>query len=107
LRRGGGGDEIQIPEHPGAREDESHAAGMMGLSASVRRVVTDDSFDDVLAFYQRELAAHDPELMLHALDDGRQAALSMAPSARQSVTVAIQELPAENVVAISIMKVGK
>jgi hypothetical protein len=97
-------DKVQIPEYPGAIDDQEHDAKMLGVSmAKVKRVFTSDSFDKVFAFYNEKLAQYGPEIMSYALEDGRQAAFTIK---KGNVTVAVQEFIEEGAVAITYMGTG-
>ena len=92
---------VLIPEYPGAIEDQEHNAKMLGRSvAKVKRVFTNDSFDKVLAFYNKKLAPYEPEIMSYDLEDGRQAAFTIK---KGKVTIAVQEFIKEGAVTITYM----
>jgi major membrane immunogen (membrane-anchored lipoprotein) len=99
--------QITIPGYPGAQEDQEHNAEIMGMSmGTVKRVITDDSFDKVFAYYKEQLEKYDPEVMSHTLDDGRQAAFTLIKNEKKSLTVAVQEFKEEGKVAITFMRLG-
>jgi hypothetical protein len=91
-----------IPEYPTAVEDQEVKAEILGMNfGSVRRMITGDSIDTVFAFYEEQLRDYSPEIMSHALEDGRQAAFNVTVTDESIVTVAIQEFNREEKVAIS------
>lgn len=97
----------EIPEYPGAKEDQEHDAKVLGMTlGNVKRVVTSDSFDEVLAFYRERLEFRNPKIVSHTLEDGRQTAITISETKTGSKTVAIQEFKKEGLVAITYMKVG-
>jgi major membrane immunogen (membrane-anchored lipoprotein) len=99
--------QIKIPGYPGAQEDQEHNAEIMGSSmGTVKRVITDDSFDKVFAYYKEHLEKYDPEVMSHTIDDGRQAAFTVVNTGTGSLTVAVQEFKEEGKVAITFMRLG-
>lgn len=99
--------QVQVPEYPGATEDQEHEAKLFGMTfGKVRRVVTDDSYDIVLAYYRNMLAVHNPEITSYTLEDGRQTAITIKERKTRSVTVAIQEFQKEEKVAITYMSSG-
>ncbi|KPK31792.1 MAG: hypothetical protein AMK70_11755 [Nitrospira bacterium SG8_35_1] len=64
--------QVEIPEYPGAIEDQEHEMKYFGISlGNVRRVMTDDSYDTVVAFYRNILDVHNPEVAAYTLEDGR------------------------------------
>jgi hypothetical protein len=92
----------KIIEYPGAIADQEHEVKMLGMSfATVKRVITDDSFDEVLAYYKNVLESYNPEVASHALEDGRQTAITI--SGHNSITIAIQEFLKEGKTAITYM----
>lgn len=100
-------EQVQIPVYPGAKADEEHNAKVMGISLGmVKRVVTSDSYDNVLAFYKEQLESYNPEIITHTLEDGRQTAITVVENEAGSKTVAIQEFKKEGMVAITYMRVG-
>lgn len=99
-------EEVQIPEYPNAVEDQELQAEILGMNfGNVRRVITRDSFDTVFSFYTEHLQSHNPEVISHKLEDGRQAAFTINKTEKSSQTVAVQEFPKEGVVAITYMNV--
>lgn len=100
-------EQVQVPIYPGAKADEELDAKFMGMSLGmVKRVVTSDSYDNVIAFYREQLASYNPEIITHTLEDGRQTAITVVEDEKKSITVAIQESKKEGMVAISYMRVG-
>lgn len=98
---------IHVPKYPGASEDQEHDAKVLGMSlAKVKRLVTDDSYDEVLAFYQEHLAAYDPKELTHSSDDGRQTALTIEGDNDRTITVAVQEFKKDGKVGITYMRLG-
>jgi hypothetical protein len=90
----------KIIEYPGAIEDQEHDAKLLGMSlAKVKRVVTDDSYDEVLTYYKNVLESYNPEIISYALEDGRQTAITVT-----SITIGIQEFKEEAKTAITFMK---
>jgi hypothetical protein len=96
-------EKIRIPGYPNAVDDQAH--GIKGL-AQVKRVITSDSFDTVLAFYKEHLNKYNPKIESFTLEDGRQTAITVGDKKKQSMTVAIQEFKKENKVAIVYMGFG-
>jgi hypothetical protein len=95
-----------IPLYPNASSGESMQANMLGMmGGSLAQYSTTDSYDEVMAFYTESLAPHDPELMSHSSELGRQAALSISKD-NGIVTVSVQEFTEENTVAITFMEVN-
>jgi hypothetical protein len=89
----------KIIEYPGAIEDQEHNVKLLGVSfAKVKRVVTDDSYDEVLAYFNNVLESYNPEIISHALEDGRQTAITVT-----SITIGIQEFKKEAKTAITYM----
>ncbi len=100
-------EQVQVPIYPGAKADEELDAKFMGMSLGmVKRVVTSDSYDNVIAFYREQLASYNPEIITHTLEDGRQTAITVVENEKKSITVAIQESKKVGKVAISYMRVG-
>ncbi len=100
-------EQVQVPIYPGAKADEELDAKFMGMSLGmVKRVVTSDSYDNVIAFYREQLASYNPEIITHTLEDGRQTAITVVEDEKKSITVAIQESKKVGKVAISYMRVG-
>jgi hypothetical protein len=100
-------EQVQIPVYPGAKADEEHDAKAFGMSmAMVKRVLTSDSYDKVLAFYKKHLKSYNPEIMTHVLEDGRQTAITVVEDEKKSITVAVQEFKKDGMVAITYMRVG-
>ena len=92
--------EVQIPEYPGAVEDQEHKADFAGMTfGKVRRVLTDDPYDTVLAYYMDTLETYTPEVTSYILDDGRQTAINI----KKDVNVVIQEFKNERKTAIVYM----
>ena len=92
--------EIQVPDYPGAIEDQEHEAESFGITlGKVRRVVTDDSYDTVLNYYMDVLAVHTPKVTSYTLEEGRQTAINIT----KDVTVVIQEFKNERKTAIVYM----
>lgn len=92
----------KIIEYPGAIEDQEHNAKLLGVSfAKVKRVVTDDSHDEVLAYYNNVLESYNPEIISYALEDGRQTAVTI--KGKNAMTIAIQEFKKEQITAITFM----
>jgi hypothetical protein len=92
----------EIVEYPGAIEDQEHEAKLLGVSlAKVKRVATEDSYDEVLAYYMNLLESYNPEVISHELEDGRQTAISITGS--NSLTIAIQEFIEEGKTSITYM----
>jgi len=99
--------QVQVPEYPGAIEDQEHEAKFFGMSfGKVKRMMTDDSYDTVFSYYTDILEVHNPEVISHTLEDGRQAAITITKSKNRSVTVVVQEFKNEGKTAITYMNVG-
>ena len=97
-------EEVQIPDYPNAVEDQELQAEILGMNfGNVRRLITRDSFDTVFNYYNEHLQSHNPKIISHKLDDGRQAAFTINESEKSSQTVAVQEFMKEGVVAITYM----
>jgi len=95
-----------IPLYPNATIGETMQASMLGMmGGSLAQYSTTDSYDEVLSFYNESLATHNPEVMSHSSDLGRQAALSIRKE-NGMVTVSVQEFTEENTVAITFMEVA-
>ena len=65
-------------------------------------MVTDDSYDTVLAYYRNILDAHNPEISSYTIENSRQTAIKIS----KSVTVTIQELKKERKTGIAFMMLG-
>lgn len=90
----------EIIQYPGAVADQEHNAKVLGFSlARVKREVTDDSYDEVLAYYKKVLESYNPEIASYTLEDGRQAAITVS-----SITIGIQEFKKEAKTAITFME---
>lgn len=99
--------QVQVPDYPGAAEDQEHEATLFGMTfGKVRRVVTDDSYDAVFSYYMDALEVHNPDVISHTLEDGRQGAITIKKGRNRSITVAIQEFRAEGKTAITYMSAG-
>ena len=95
--------QVQVPEYPGAIEDQNQEMKYFGISfGKVRSMVTDDSYDTVLAYYRDKLDVHNPEITSYTLEDGRQTAIKIS----KSETIAIQELKKERKTGIAYMTLG-
>ena len=96
-----------IPRYPNAIEGESVGQSSPGgmLSGSLLQFTTTDSFDQVVGFYTDALSQHDPELMSHTSELGRQTAISM-PQKNGMISVVVQEFTEEGTVNITFMSVG-
>jgi hypothetical protein len=99
----GESEKISIPGYPNAVHDQTH--GIKGL-VQVKRVITSDSFDTVLAFYKKHLNKYNPKIESFTLEDGRQTAITVYNKKKQSMTVVVQEFKEENKVAIGYMGVA-
>lgn len=100
-------DQIIIPIYPGAEADEEYNMKGLGVSLGmVKRVVTSDSYEDVLAYYVEKLKQYNPEILSHEQEDIRQTAFTVIENEKGSKTVAVQEFKEEGVVAITYMRVG-
>lgn len=98
---------VEVPEYPSAIEDQVHEANYFGMNfGKIKRVVTDDSYDEVFAFYMEKLDDNNPEVISHTLEDGRQTAITITKNKYRSVTVAIQEFKKDGKVAITYMNLG-
>lgn len=101
--------QVQVPEYPGAVEDQdqAHEATFYGISfGKVRRMITEDSYDTVFSYYKNVLAVHNPEITSHTLEDGQQGAITITQGKNRSVTVAIQEFRKEGKTAITYLDTG-
>lgn len=92
--------EVKIPEYPGAVEDQEHKAEFAGMTfGKVRRVLTDDPYNEVVAYYMDTLEPHAPKVTSYTLDDGRQTVFNI----KKDITVVIQEFKNERKTAIVYM----
>jgi hypothetical protein len=99
--------QITVPQYPGATEDQEHDAKIMGMSlGKIKRLITDDSYEDVLAYYEEKLKDYNPEVVTYDLEDGRQTAMTIAESENFVITLAIQEFEEDGKVAIVYMRAG-
>ncbi len=102
-----GPEQIIVPQYPGAVEDQEHNMKTLGMSlVKVKRLITSDSYDKVLAFYREQLKDNNPEVATYTLEDGRQTAMTIKGNRDRSITIAIQEFKKEGKVAITYMRVG-
>lgn len=94
-----------IPIFPDAKEAASmqptDAAGMKG---NLKQYSSSASYDDVVNFYINALQAYETHAVGRTSEPGRQAAISIR-KANGGLSVAIQELVAENTVHITLMEV--
>jgi hypothetical protein len=98
---------VRVPQYPGSVEDQTHHAEIMGMKLGmVKRVITDDSYDKVLAYYKKELAHYGPIIVSHTLEDGRQTAITIKDDETGTKTLAIQEFKGDGKVAIVLMRMG-
>ncbi len=95
----------EIPRYPNAVERESMAQSMGPIGGQLVQFTTRDSHDAVLEFYTDALKTYDTKTMSHAVEGGRQTAISI-PQRRGNITVAIQEFVKEGAVNITLMRVG-
>ncbi len=95
----------EIPRYPNAVERESMAQSMGPIGGQLVQFTTRDSHDAVLSFYTDALKAYETKTMSHALEGGRQTAISISQR-RGNITVAIQEFKKEGAVNITLMQVG-
>ena len=65
-------------------------------------MVTDDSYDTVLAYYKDKLDVHNLEITSYTLEDGRHTAIKIS----KSLTVTIQELKKKRKTGIAYMSLG-
>lgn len=94
-----------IPVYPNAYEGESmEQGGMMG--AVLIQYTTTDSYDDVIDFYDVELAGYNPQTLSHTSELGRQTAFSI-PKEKGVLSVAVQEFTQVGTVNITIMGMGE
>jgi hypothetical protein len=99
----GGLEEVQIPDYPGAVEDESYNMGGM---AKVKRVFTSDSYEEVLSFYKEQLVQYDPEVESYVLEDSRQTKINVVSEKKRVISVVVQEFKGEDKVAIVYMGIS-
>jgi hypothetical protein len=99
---GKGGDDITIPDYPGAVKD---AAYDMGGKAQVSRYWTTDSYEDVLAFYKDRLEQYEPDIQSFEVQNSRQTKIDLINEKTRSLTVVIQQFEGEDRVAIVYMGV--
>lgn len=93
-------EQLRIPGYPNAVHDQTH--GMEGV-AKVTRLITSDSFDEVLAFYTEQLKEYNPEITPYELEGGRQTAIKVSDRKKREITVVVQEFIKEEKVAIVYM----
>jgi hypothetical protein len=95
-----------IPQYPNSEQGETMQQSMLGMSGSIQQYSTEDGFQQVLSFYEKELAQYAPDVMTHNLADGRQSAISIKND-NGALTIAIQEFKDEAKVIITFMEVSK
>jgi len=94
-----------IPVYPNAHQGESmEQGGMMG--AVLTQYTTTDSYDDVIDFYEVELAGYNTQTLSHTSELGRQTAFSISKK-KGVLSVAVQEFVQEGTVNITIMGMGE
>lgn len=96
-------DEVNIPDYPGAVEDQAYNMGDM---AKVKRFFTTDSYEDVIDFYKEELAQYEPEIQSFDLEDSRQTKIDVINEEKRAISVVVQEFKGEDKVAIVYMGVS-
>ena len=104
----GDGPSLQdIPRYPNATEGESMEQSSPGgfVRGSLAQFATTDPFEEVVDFYANALNEYDPQFISHTSELGRQTAISI-PQRKGMVSIAIQELTAEEKVNIIFMAVG-
>lgn len=95
--------QVQVPEYPGAIEDQNQEVKYFGINfGNVRSMVTDDSYDTVLAYYRDKLNVHNPEIHSYTLEDSRHTAIKIS----KSLTITIQELKKERKTGIAYLTLG-
>ncbi|MGD8785723.1 MAG: hypothetical protein PVG75_14860 [Thioalkalispiraceae bacterium] len=103
----GGPDIETLPVYPGAVAGESMQdsafAGLM--SGHIRQFTTTDNYSEVASYYEQMLEPHNPQVMRHESELGRQMAFSIEKGTG-GLTVTIQEFKEENSVAITFMSVN-
>lgn len=105
----GDGPSLQdIPRYPNATEGESMEQSSPGgfVRGSLAQFTTTDPFEEVVDFYTNALNEYDPQFISHTSELGRQTAISI-PQNKGMISVAIQELTAEEKVNITFMAVGR
>ncbi len=94
-----------IPVYPNAYEGEAMQQGGM-VGANLAQHTTTDGYDDVIDFYNEELARYNPQKLSHTSELGRQTAFSI-PKKTGVLSVAVQEFTSEGTVNITIMGMGE
>ncbi len=94
-----------IPIFPDAKEAASMLpTDMAGMKGNLKQYSSSASYDDVVNFYINALQTYQTHVVGHTSELGRQAAISIR-KAKGGLSVAIQELAAENTVHITLMEV--
>ena len=98
----------EIPRYPNAIQGESmeHSAAGGIVGGKMAQFTTEDTFDEVLAFYTDALGKYEPKYLSHTAELGRQTAISIAKK-KGMISVAIQEFTEEGTVNITFMAVGR
>ncbi len=97
--------QIQVPQYPGATVSNDMNPKFLGMSVGkILKVVTNDSYDKVFAFYNERLKTYNPKIMTHTIEDGRQTTMTLADTDKFSITIAIQEFRKESKVTITYMR---
>jgi hypothetical protein len=99
----GGLEDVRLPHYPGAVEDQSYNMGGM---AQVKRLLTSDSYEEVLSFYKEELKQYDPEIQSYVLEDSRQTRIDVVNEEKRVISVVVQEFEGEDKVAIVFMGIS-
>ena len=96
-----------IAIYPGAIEMESMQQHLPGglMGGQIIQYTSDDSFEEILDFYQQGLEKHQPESIEQNSESGHQVALSIQRN-QSILTVVIQEFQSEQQVTITFMEVG-
>jgi len=90
-----------IPTYPGSEQQNSLRA-VGGKVGGLIQSTTRDDFDEVVAWYRRELADRSPVVQSHDTEVGRHTAIDV-PQDHGALSVAIQEGPLEGQVTITVM----
>ena len=96
-----------IPHYPEATKVESMEHSSFGgiAGGSLVQFTTTDKYDAVVDFYTDALKTHNPEILSHESELGRQTAITI-PQKDGGLAIAIQEFTKEGKVNITLMQVG-
>jgi hypothetical protein len=97
----------KIPVYFNAESSQSLQQQLPGgiLGGSLKQYSSNDSYTDIVQFYQEALNSYDTQNMSHTSELGRQTVFSIN-NQTGIITVAIQEFTEEDTVNITIMEAG-